>query len=220
MALTRAACHICITYPYIRLYDVSAGGFASQLPRWLTQDVDRGLIGWGDTSKQRNRTPMSRICKKIILEAVDKWMETIGLPPVIVGESKSQAIASKRYTPPKSGRKQAKWGITKGQSELIPLQLPHAPIDLQIVFVTVATAYYNKRLNPVNENGTDASLAVFGFLLEKKPLRKLLGIMKSKLQKLANKTFISKVGRFNTYLHDVFASHIHTICLHDIYAGC
>ena len=151
------------------------------MPAWLGSQKDRGLIGWGDTAKCRNRSPLAKIQKKALLDAVDNFFTTIGLPPTEVGENKARAIASKRYIPSKGKKSQKRWGITKGQAELIPLQPPHSPINLQIVFVTVVTAFYNKLIKPTNNDGTVSSTAVFGFLMEKKPLSKLLGIVRDNL---------------------------------------
>ena len=202
------------------LHDISSGGWAAHLPPWLGSKKERGLLGWGDTAKNRNRTPLSKMQKKALLDAIDKYFETIGLPPTQVGENMARAIATKRYVPSKNKR-QNRWGTTKGQAELIPLQPPHSPINLQIVYVTVVTAYYNKLIKPTNTDGTKSSTAVFGFLMEKKPLSKLLAIvrdtyphgiytmriyntrlqhisarqMKSKLQKLGNKAFICNIAK-------------------------
>ena len=50
------------------LHDISSGGWAAHLPPWRGS-IDRGLIGWGDTAKSRNRTPLAKMQKKALLDA-------------------------------------------------------------------------------------------------------------------------------------------------------
>ena len=77
------------------------------MPAWLGSHKNRGLIGWGDTTKSRNRSPLAKIQKKALLDAVDKFFATIGLPPTQVGENKARAIAAKRYVPSKKKLKRS-----------------------------------------------------------------------------------------------------------------
>ena len=168
--------------------------WADEMPTWRTRTKARGLLGWGETRKGcaegtivQTKGAITVICRAPMMKSLDYYFSTIGLPPVIAGESRRKAIAAGRYFP-QPGDSQKKRG-------LIPLQPPHKPMNLLNQFLLVVASAYNLYLDPEVEDGTDASLAVLGFLSTPSVTRKLLTFMKNRYLKLGNKKHLSKCAK-------------------------
>ena len=174
--------------------DSSAHDWAAEMPTWRTRTKRRGLLGWGETRKGADKDTVvqakgaiTTVCRAPIMKALDYYFIKIGVPPVIAGESRRKAIAAGRYFPQPGDRKKKK--------ALVPLQPPRTPINLlEQCLLTVASAY-NLYLDPVVEDGTDASVAVLALLRTPAATKKLLGFIKGRYLKLGNKQHLSRCAQ-------------------------
>ncbi len=106
------------------------------------------------------------------------------------GESLKKAVKEGRYDASSSPLRRPK-GQTRGQIRLVPL-LPPNDIDLRSVGVLVISAAYCFLLRPRVLDGSLASSAVLGFLNKNEILEKILGNMKTKFERLANRKHLMK----------------------------
>ena len=146
-------------------YDRETTDWSKETPTWSTRNQKRGLLGWGETRKEQShgvvalkKGSINNLCRCPILKAFVFYFATIGLPPVIAGESKKKALAS--------GRIKLVLGeaAPKSNKVLVPLQPPEGPVDLLEPFLMVVCAAYCIYLDPPVEDGTLSSYAVLGFL--------------------------------------------------------
>ena len=94
------------------------------MPGWLTQRKSRGLLGWGLSRKRgkiiRKAGCVPELCRAPLMEALDFYFNSVGLPPVVAGESAKKAIKEGRISREDTPTKRPK-GMTKKQIVLIPL---------------------------------------------------------------------------------------------------
>ena len=178
--------------------------YEPRLPTWSSRKHPRGLTGWGESRKIDKETgkmqlvtkkgSVPQLCRGPILKALDVYWETVGLPPVNAGESMKKAIKEGRWDPD-SNPPICRAGHTRKQIRLIPLQPPAGPVELYEMFLLVVGAGYCKYIDPPVEDGTISSMAVLGFLKTKKVAIKLLANIKTKINRITNKTLLCNCSR-------------------------
>ena len=177
------------------------GGWASQMPTWRSRTHARGLLGWGETRKKKadgtmaiitRKNGVGELCRHPILKALDFYFNNIGVPPVVAGVPLRKALRNSEFDReghPATSRR----GHTRGQQRLVKMQPPLGEeCDNLEPFLLVVSAAYCTFLDPQVEDGTTSSSAVLGFLKEKKVLLKLLGNFKVRINRVTNRTWLSK----------------------------
>jgi hypothetical protein len=128
-----------------------------------------------------------KLCRTPLTKSIRKYFEKVGLPATIAGESFLKAVKEGRIDLATSPSKIPR-GQTRGQMRLVPCQPPN-DIDWQSVFVCVVAAEYCKQLKV--PDGTMATTAVLMFLRQRRVLSKILGNLRTMMEKVANKLYLT-----------------------------
>ena len=156
---------------------------------WAGKGRDRGLSSWGERVPKKSagrpkRWEVPSICRQIIMQALDFYSDTIGLPPVVSGVPPSTPRSKKKKKKSKTGR-----GFQKNTPELVrgPKE---STIDVLSTFVFSLHTYYCLHLNPPVDEGSDSEIAVFKTLMGDNCKTHLLRSMKTRFQKWTNKSLV------------------------------
>ena len=169
-------------------------GWGPHMPPWTGRDHSRGLLGVGETRKgtEKGASPIEKkgaipeLCRAPLMETLDEYWRTFGVPPVEAGEPLKKAIKDGRFP----ADYMPKGRNTRGQTILVPLPLGRQ-FNLRPPFQLFMAAGYCRKLSPPVEDGTKGQRAVLGFLRQKRIYAQVVKVLAGKLQRLTNNLLVS-----------------------------
>ena len=147
------------------------------LPSWSGRDRSRGLKEWQSTARGRS-WQVQGLCARTINKAVDCYMNTVAVPPVVAGDPSKTCNVTEMIT-----------------------QQPDC--NFLKTYVLIIHAAYCKFLVPAVEPGLLAYKRVLQYMLSKPVLIKLLRSYRIRFSKLVTKKLIKSITvDFRKWVHE------------------